>query len=85
MITDISILRTALSTGYLPPSITGADPAKLQRLGVELTLQLGEGREAIEENERIRAALVAFGALDPTDQVTGLADLIDVLLPPSEA
>lgn len=35
-----------------------------------------------EELERITQILVDFGALEPGDQTTGLADLLECLLPP---
>lgn len=83
MITDLATLRAALVTGHLPPSITGGDPAKLQRIGRELVLATSEGNTAIEELARVRATLVAFGALDPNDHATGTADLVAALLPAS--
>lgn len=82
MITDLKALRDALATGHLPPAIAQADPAKLQRISAELTLELGDGWEAIDTIGRIRQTLVDFGALDPADRVTGVADMLDILLPP---
>ena len=82
MITDLATLRAALATGHLPPAIAQADPSKLQRISAELTLVIREGKEAIETVDRIRQTLIDFGALDPVDKVTGIADLLDVLLPP---
>lgn len=38
-----------------------------------------------EELERIEQSLIDFGALLPDDRTTGLADLIDALLPPGSA
>jgi hypothetical protein len=38
-----------------------------------------------EELERIKQSLIDFGALAADDMTTGLADLIEVLLPPANS
>lgn len=45
--------------------------------------KLPELDEFEADHERIGEALIAFGALAPDDNTTGLADLIEALLPPA--
>lgn len=60
------------------------DKSILRHAGVQTRMELEAGRAAIETVAEIRETLIAFGALDPNDRITGLADLLDVLLPPSQ-
>ncbi len=60
------------------------DKAALRALGVQTRSEIEAGRAAIETVGEIRETLIAFGALDPNDRITGLADLLDVLLPPQQ-
>lgn len=74
----LAALRAGLKgSGPLPPS------SVMQLADVELTLIMGEAREAVEDMARIRQILIDFGALASGDHVTGVADLIEILLPPA--
>ena len=87
MITEIDTLAHSFKLGTVPTAIIGCDPRKLHRLGEQLDQTMRDavdGIEALDELDRIREILEAFGALDPTDKTTGLADLIEALLPPAK-
>lgn len=58
------------------------DKAALRAVGIQTRMELEAGRAAIETVAEIRETLIAFGALEQNDRITGLADLLDVLLPP---
>jgi hypothetical protein len=53
-------------------------------LGRQLDDMLVEHKEMLDDMVRIREALIAFGALAEDDRNTGVADLIEVLLPAVE-
>ena len=80
----------ALQDALLLGTAWTAPPADVTAVGEELRSILTEGvllpevDVNAEELYRIRGALVAFGALTEDDVTTGLADLIEVLLPAEE-
>lgn len=69
-----------------PP--TSWPPHELIAAGEELRDLVRDGLPQANDDraelERIEQSLIDFGALDKDDRTTGLADLIDVLLPPCE-
>jgi len=79
----LSALADAMKLGKFPEW----SPALIMRLGDELAETIG-GHTGLDEQKaastlaEMRTVMVDFGALDANDDVTGLPDLLSVLLPP---
>jgi len=79
-------LAHSFKMGMLPSGL-GVDPLALHRMGEELAELVDRapgGEEALDDMERIRELLVNFGALTADDLTTGLADVLENLLPPAQ-
>lgn len=86
MIADLEALRNALARGHVPPVLCAPIPEtadKCERISLQLEAKLTVGRAAVETVDQIRRTLVAHGALLEGDQITDIAALIGLLLPPS--
>jgi hypothetical protein len=80
----LSALAASMQLGKFPEW----SPALTMRLGDALAEQLASGYSGLDDQKattalaEMRTIMVDFGALDADDDVTGLPDLLAVLLPP---
>lgn len=81
---ELAELAAAMVLGRFPSWPAHALIAAGEELRDVLRDDLPQAETDRSELERIEQTLVDFGALAEGDRVTGLADLIDALLPPRE-